>query len=109
MNIVSQTYLQYLKARIEFQARVCLWMEFDIDTDIPFEYRSIDDYKQVIEKGDISIVCMKLASVLRKSPRVIAETLKPYVEKSDGVERVEVVNGYLNVFYDRLSFLINVM
>ena len=44
---------------------------------------------------------MGLAKDLKKSPRDIADIIKPYLEQLDFVERVESLNGYLNVYYNR--------
>ncbi len=42
----------------------------------------------------------------KQNPRAIAEELKAELEKLDAVDRVEVAGpGYLNVFYDRASYL----
>src|SRR5262249_40215412 len=42
----------------------------------------------------------------KRTPRVIAEQLKSKLERSEGVNRVEVAGaGYLNVFFDRAALL----
>lgn len=51
--------------------------------------------------GDICLPCFKFARTMRLAPPVIATKLLPYVEKLDFVDRVEVVGGYLNIFFDR--------
>lgn len=49
---------------------------------------------------------IKQATGEKSNPREIAETLKNELEKVDGVGKVEVAGaGYLNVFFDRASFL----
>jgi arginyl-tRNA synthetase len=49
---------------------------------------------------------IKQATGEKKNPREIAEALRAELEKVEGVERVEVAGaGYLNVFFDRASFL----
>lgn len=105
-----QTYLQYLRSRIEFQFNIGLWLEFDVEAPIVIEEPSDADLVTLkpLEHGDLSIVCMKLASLVRKNPKVIAEKLKPYIEQLTGIEKVEVVGGYINISYDRGSFLMNV-
>ncbi|HHW69269.1 MAG TPA: arginine--tRNA ligase [Tenericutes bacterium] len=45
--------------------------------------------------ADYAIPCFSFSKILRKSPIVIAEELK---DKIEGYEKVEVVNGYLNIF-----------
>lgn len=51
--------------------------------------------------GDISLPCFKFARTMRLAPPVIATKLLPYVEALDFVDKVEVVGGYLNIFFDR--------
>lgn len=51
--------------------------------------------------GDISLPCFKFSRALRLAPPAIAAKLAPYVEALPFVSRVDVVGGYLNVFFDR--------
>lgn len=51
--------------------------------------------------GDICLPCFKFARTLRTAPPVIAQKLLPYVDSLDFVDKVEVVGGYLNIFFDR--------
>ena len=65
------------------------------------------------ELGDLAFpVAFELAKLIKQqtgekqNPRAIAEQLKDALEKNEAVERVEIAGpGYLNVFYDRASFL----
>lgn len=67
------------------------------------------------ELGDLAFpVAFELAKRIKqatgdkKNPRELAETLKEALEAHDFVDRVEVAGaGYLNVFFDRASFLAN--
>jgi arginyl-tRNA synthetase len=58
--------------------------------------------------GDLAVtVAFQLARTLKKAPRAIAQDLSDALTNIDGVERVVVVpNGYLNLFLDRRSFLV---
>ncbi len=51
--------------------------------------------------GDICLPCFKFARTMRLAPPIIAQKLLPYVNTLGFVDRVEVVGGYLNVFFDR--------
>lgn len=51
--------------------------------------------------GDICLPCFKFARTMRTAPPVIAQKLLPYVDALDFVNKVEVVGGYLNIFFDR--------
>ncbi len=61
-----------------------------------------------ITLGDYSLPCFTLVKVLKKSPKIIAEELCYHLNhtKSDTrISRVTAVNGYLNIFVDRISFI----
>lgn len=102
--IVYDTYEQFLEARIKTAFLYGLSDAFDIeDFEVTLERPKNGEERK---SRDVAIPCMKLAPVIRKSPKLIAETLKPYVEEySTGLERVEVFGGYINIFYDRAEFL----
>lgn len=51
--------------------------------------------------GDICLPCFKFARTMHIAPPVIAQKLLPRVESLPFVDKVEVVGGYLNVFFDR--------
>ena len=54
-----------------------------------------------ISKGDFTIPCFSLAKELHKAPSLIAEELAPKFECFDVVQKVEAVNGYVNIFLNR--------
>jgi arginyl-tRNA synthetase len=66
------------------------------------------------ELGDVAFpVAFELAKLIKQqtgekqNPRAIAETLKARLEAFSFVERVEIAGpGYLNVFFERASFLV---
>lgn len=51
--------------------------------------------------GDICLPCFKFARTMHIAPPAIAQKLLPRVESLPFVDKVEVVGGYLNVFFDR--------
>lgn len=52
--------------------------------------------------GDYALPCFSYAKVLRKSPMVIADQIKVYLESNCPIiDRVESVNGYANVFLNK--------
>jgi len=58
--------------------------------------------------GDFALPCFSFAKVLRKSPKLIAEELKTRLEamaEELGIEKVEAVNGYCNIFLDRAAYV----
>ena len=72
--------------------------EVNIDT-----YSLIKEIKEK-DKGDYTFPCFALAKELHKAPNQIADDLKVSI-KSDLLEKIESVNGYLN-FYMNKEFLI---
>ena len=51
--------------------------------------------------GDICLPCFKFSRAMHLAPPQIAAKLLPYVQQLDFIQRVEVVGGYLNMFFDR--------
>ncbi|MBE7068506.1 MAG: arginine--tRNA ligase [Clostridiales bacterium] len=58
-----------------------------------------------MEMGDYALPCFKFAKVLRKSPVMIAETLKDEIEVDDVISEVSAVNGYLNFKINKTGFV----
>ncbi len=62
--------------------------------------------------GDYAIPCFALAKLWRKNPATIAaelkESLEPYVLEL-GIERLENVGGYCNIFVDRAKYVEAIM
>ena len=57
------------------------------------------------EMGDYALPCFKFAKILRKSPVMIAESLKDTVKTDDVISEVSAVNGYLNFKIDKNGFV----
>lgn len=58
--------------------------------------------------GDFALPCFPFAKIMHKNPKIIADELKEVLqeEKKDlGIEKVEVVNGYLNIFMNRAIYV----
>lgn len=51
--------------------------------------------------GDICLPCFKFSRAMHLAPPQIAAKLLTYVQQLDFIQRVEVVGGYLNMFFDR--------
>ncbi|MBQ0017441.1 MAG: arginine--tRNA ligase, partial [Clostridiales bacterium] len=54
--------------------------------------------------GDYSLPCFSLAKELHKSPMMIAEEIKSTYKQTELVEKIEVVNGYVNFYLNKLYF-----
>ncbi len=57
------------------------------------------------EMGDYALPCFKFAKLMRKSPVMIAETLKESVSTDDVISEVSAVNGYLNFKINKGGFV----
>ncbi len=75
----------------------------------------INELKNYIEippnkdMGDYSFPCFKLAKTLRKAPQIIAEELKSQLSVDENIEKIEIVNGYLNFYINRISMTRSVL
>lgn len=83
--------------------------EKELSIALAVEGLSEQDVQNVLETpkesklGDICLPCFKFARTMRLAPPAIAAKLLPYVEKLDIVDKVEVVGGYLNIFFNRTA------
>src|SRR5213593_3677393 len=102
MNLIDLQ--NQLKLRLRDAARESFDVELDqVSTEVPPR----------TELGDLAFpVAFELAKQIKqqtgekRAPRLIAESLKPFLETIDEVARVDVAGaGYLNVFYDRAKLL----
>lgn len=60
--------------------------------------------------GDFSFPCFKLAKELKKAPQMIAQDLKENIKfEEEMIEKIEVVNGYLNFYIMPLTYISNVL
>ena len=84
----------------------------DILQDIKNEYNIIGDIDidlgTIVEKSkasssDFSITCFVLAKILKKSPIDIANRIAESLEKEkiEYIDKIEVINGYVNIFLNR--------
>ena len=62
------------------------------------------------EMGDYSFPCFKLAKELKKAPQIIALDLKDKLcFNNEEIQKMEVVNGYLNFFVNPVAIIKNVL
>ena len=54
------------------------------------------------KNGDYSFPCFRLAKELKKAPQIIANDIKENINlENTGIEKVEVVGGFLNFFVNK--------
>ena len=51
--------------------------------------------------GDFSFPCFSLASILKKSPKLISTEITKNIEKNIWIEKVETIGGYVNFFLNK--------
>lgn len=61
------------------------------------------------EMGDFAFPCFKLAKTLRKAPPIIAKELSEKIEAPFFIERVEVVNAYINFYINNVIYVSEVL
>jgi len=66
------------------------------------------------EMGDYTFPCFRLAKELKKAPPMIAQEIKEKLEAegttaTQYIDKIEVVGGYLNIFINKESYIINIM
>ena len=61
------------------------------------------EYPPDEKMGDIALPCFKLSKSLRMSPVMISEKIASQLTNSD-IERIETVNGYLNIYIKKSYF-----
>ncbi|MBS3748898.1 MAG: arginine--tRNA ligase [Candidatus Thermoplasmatota archaeon] len=59
--------------------------------------------------GDLAFPCFSLCSVSKKSPYETAKNILSHLEKPDGVNKMEVHNGYINFWFDTNQILANTL
>lgn len=66
------------------------------------ELKSYIEIPKEAKNGDYSFPCFKLAKELKKAPIVIANEIKEKLNLEEtGIEKIEVVNGFLNFFVNK--------
>lgn len=59
--------------------------------------------------GDYCIPCFSLAKTLRRAPAMIAQDIKDSIADNNLFEKIEVVNGYLNFYLNKVYLIENVL
>ncbi|WP_207659215.1 arginine--tRNA ligase [Anaerobacterium chartisolvens] len=61
------------------------------------------------DMGDVALPCFKLSKTLKKAPAAIAEELSGKFIKSQYIDKVESLSGYLNFFVNKKEFICSVV
>jgi hypothetical protein len=123
-QIKRQGLYVYIFTRVEFAIAVALFNEFDYETKLRSDFDIPDNWnitktqilairptwKEIADptKFDLCFETMKFAKEFRMSPQDIANRIKPYIEEScPYIDRVDVVGGYMNIFFKRAEFFMD--
>lgn len=71
---------------------------------LPKDYDNLDNLvTESIDytKGDYCLPCFALSKILHKSPMMIAEEINGKINKSEYIEKTEIVAGYINFYLDK--------
>ena len=86
---------------IDFKTKITEELGKVVDIDKK-ELESYIEIPKDTKNGDYSFPCFKLAKELKKAPPVIANEIKEKINlEGTGIEKVEVVGGFLNFFVDK--------
>ena len=86
---------------IDFKTKISEELAKVVDIDKE-ELKSYIEVPKDTKNGDYSFPCFKLAKELKKAPPVIANEIKEKINlEGTGIEKVEVVGGFLNFFIDK--------
>ena len=86
---------------IDFKTKITEELGKVVDIDKK-ELESYIEIPKDTKNGDYSFPCFKLAKELKKAPPVIANEIKEKISlEGTGIEKVEVVGGFLNFFVDK--------
>ena len=61
------------------------------------------------EMGDFAFPCFKLAKTLKKAPPMIANEIAEKIEKPDFIEKIEVVNAYINFYINKAIYIESIL
>ena len=86
---------------IDFKEKIAEELAKVVDID----KKELETYIEIpkdTKNGDYSFPCFKLAKELKKAPQMIANDIKEKISvEGTGIEKVEVVGGFLNFFIDK--------
>jgi len=75
----------------------------------------VDEIVNIIEipadnsNGDFAFPCFKLAKIMHKSPNIIAKEIADKIIKPDFIEKVNVVNAYINFYIEKAVYVKSVI
>lgn len=72
------------------------------------EILKLIEYPKHEHQGDLSFPCFTLSKHLKKSPMIIAQEISERLN-DEQIDKVEVVNGYLNVYFNKQTLGTNVI
>jgi len=90
---------------MDFKERIAEALTKVIDDANKNEVYNLIEIPSDLSKGDFAFPCFKLAKVLKKAPPLIAKEISEKIEMPAGIEKVEVINAYVNFYVDKSVFI----
>ena len=88
--------------------QICNYLTTLLPETTPDQFLDLLETPPESSMGDFALPCFAFAKVLRKNPKLIAEELAAgLTEQANilGIEKVEAVNGYCNIFLNRAAYV----
>lgn len=88
--------------------KICKCIEKSLGNISGFDVMKLIEIPPEDKMGDFALPCFSFAGILHKNPKIIAEELietMQLVQGELGIEKLEAVNGYLNIFMDRAKYV----
>ncbi len=86
---------------IDFKTKIAQ----ELEKVVQINEKELETYIEIpkdTKNGDYSFPCFKLAKELKKAPQMIANDIKEKINiEGTGIEKVEVIGGFLNFFVDK--------
>lgn len=88
--------------------KICKCIAQSLGTISECEVAKIIEIPPEDKMGDFALPCFSFARIMHKNPTIIAENLKEAIQVAQlelGIEKLETVNGYLNIFMARADYI----
>lgn len=90
------------------KTKICNYLTTLLPESTAEQFQNLLETPPEASMGDFALPCFSFAKVLRKNPKLIAEELaEGLLEQAEmlGIEKVEAVNGYCNIFLNRVAYV----
>jgi hypothetical protein len=126
-----QNYSEYIFSRVEFALAVGLFLEFDHEVNLRSDFSDtqyLQEWKYIksnilnikypkaeewthktVVMPEAFLMLNKFAGILKTNPKIIFDKLYPYITSFPEIKKVEFLNGFMNIYYNRTNYLLNLL